>query len=90
MWTEFDLRLEEPMTLVDIHNAKSQLSGLLDAVAAGSSVTITREGSPVARLVPCEEDIREQRLGFLRGHGTVPADFDDFEAGPIETQFEDK
>lgn len=76
------------MTLVDIHDAKSQLSSLLEAVAAGSSVTITRAGNPVARLVPWEEGIREQRLGFLRGHGTVPADFDDFEAGRIETLFE--
>ncbi|GAA1857901.1 type II toxin-antitoxin system Phd/YefM family antitoxin [Brevibacterium marinum] len=75
------------MTFVNIHEAKTQFSRLLEAVAAGESVTIARAGTPVARLVRYEEEDREQRLGFLAGHGAVPEDFDELEAGPIEALF---
>ena len=40
------------MASVGAFDAKTHLSGLLDRVAAGEEITITRHGSPVARLVP--------------------------------------
>jgi prevent-host-death family protein len=62
---------------VNIHEAKTHLSRLLQRVAAGEEVTIARSGVPVARLVavePKKEKIRP--LGFARGEVWVADDFD--------------
>lgn len=75
------------MTTVNIHEAKTQLSRLLEAVAQGEAVTIARAGQPVARLVRYDSDVRERRLGFLAGHGSVPDDFDELEADHIAALF---
>jgi prevent-host-death family protein len=40
---------------VPLYEAKNKLSGLLDEVAAGKQITITRHGKPVARLVPADQ-----------------------------------
>jgi len=55
--------------------AKAQLHALLDAVAAGETVTITRRGRAVAVLSAPEEQPR--RFGFLAGEVSVPDDFDE-------------
>lgn len=44
------------METVGAHEAKTHLPRLLDRVARGESLTITRQGRPVARLVPVEDD----------------------------------
>lgn len=44
------------MDTVGAYQAKTHLARLLDRVAAGETVTITRRGRPVARLVPVEDD----------------------------------
>ncbi len=62
------------MITVNVHEAKSQLSKLLEAVEAGQEVVIARSGKPVARLVRLAGQPR--RLGELAGRFTVPADFD--------------
>lgn len=60
---------------VGVHEAKTKLSELLRRVAAGEEVTITRDGEPVARLVPAPR--REPRvLGLDAGTFTIPEDFD--------------
>jgi len=59
---------------VGVHEAKTHLSRLLEDVAAGEEVTITRRGQAVARLVPAREARR--RFGVDRGAFTVPDDFD--------------
>jgi prevent-host-death family protein len=41
-------------TVVNVHEAKTHLSRLLEDVAAGADVVIARAGKPVARLVPIE------------------------------------
>ncbi len=65
------------MTTVNIHAAKTQLSCLIEAVAAGEEVIIARAGQPVARLVPIEPVGRSRRrLGLLDGQFTIPDDFD--------------
>ena len=48
------------MRTVGAYEAKTRLSELLNRVASGDSVTITRRGRPVARLVPVEEDSRQR------------------------------
>ena len=60
---------------VGVHEAKTHLSRLLEQVAAGEEVVITRRGREVARLVPfTRPDAR--RFGLDRDRLVVPADFD--------------
>jgi prevent-host-death family protein len=60
---------------VNIHEAKTHLSRLLQRVAAGEEVTIARSGVPVARLVAVEPKAKRP-LGFARGQVWVADDFD--------------
>jgi prevent-host-death family protein len=62
--------------IVNVHQAKTHLSRLLDEVAAGAEVVIARAGRPVARLVPLEPVVRRKKLGALKGRIEVPDDFD--------------
>lgn len=61
---------------VGVHEAKTHLSRLLEAVAAGEEVIITRRGQPIATLGPPPES-RAPRFGIDRGRFEVPDDFDD-------------
>lgn len=61
---------------VNIHQAKTHLSRLLQRVAAGEEVTIARAGIPVARLVAAEPRKKVRPLGFARGQVWVAEDFD--------------
>jgi len=62
---------------VNIHEAKTHFSRLLQRVAAGEEVTIARAGVPVARLVPVGPGTQKQRpLGFARNEVWVADDFD--------------
>jgi prevent-host-death family protein len=62
---------------VNIHEAKTHLSRLLQKVAAGEEVTIARAGVPVARLVAVEPKTKNVRpLGFARGQVWIADDFD--------------
>lgn len=58
-WTS--LNRGTPMDRVGAYEAKSHLPRLLDRVARGESLTITRHGQPVARLVPVEDDEYRRR-----------------------------
>lgn len=60
---------------VGVHEAKTHLSRLLDDVAKGHEVVITRRGEEVARLVAPRRTTARQ-LGLDRGRFTVPDDFD--------------
>jgi prevent-host-death family protein len=62
---------------VNVHQAKSQLSRLLQRVEAGEEVIIARAGVPIARLVPLEKVQPERSFGRDRGRLTVPDDFND-------------
>lgn len=64
----------ECMKMVNVHDAKTQLSRLLEAVEAGEDVVIARAGKPVARLVPVHPDARLP--GRLAGQICVRDDFD--------------
>ena len=62
---------------VNIHQAKTHFSRLLQRVAAGEEVVIARAGVPVARLVAVEPQMSKVRpLGFARGEVWVADDFD--------------
>ena len=60
---------------VGVHEAKTHLSRLLEDVAAGEEVVITRRGEEVASLVPPRRS-SVRRLGIDRGRFVVPEDFD--------------
>ena len=64
------------MRTVNIHAAKTQLSRLVDAAAAGEEIIIARAGKPVARLGPLLGPRPKRRLGILVGKLRVPEDFD--------------
>jgi prevent-host-death family protein len=63
------------MTTVNIHEAKTHLSRLVDEVAAGAEIIIAKAGKPMARLSPISMSIRKKRLGLLKGKIKVPDDF---------------
>lgn len=54
------------MREVNVYEAKTSLSALLEAVAAGEEVVITKRNRPVARLVPIEPPKRQPRFGSAR------------------------
>jgi prevent-host-death family protein len=60
---------------VGVHEAKTHLSRLLEDVAAGEEVVITRRGEEVASLVPVRRSSPRQ-FGIDRGRFVVPDDFD--------------
>ena len=60
---------------VGVHEAKTNLSKLLERVSAGEEIAITRRGEEVARLVPVHRG-GARRLGIDRGRWVVPDDFD--------------
>jgi prevent-host-death family protein len=62
-------------TIVNMHEAKSTLSKLVEKVAAGEEVVIAKAGKPVAKLVKYDPPRRE--LGFLNGQIWIAEDFDE-------------
>lgn len=60
---------------VNIHEAKAQLSKLLERVAIGEEVIIAKAGKPVAKIVPIPSERPRFRLGSAKGEFTVPDDF---------------
>ena len=64
------------MSMVNIHQAKTQLSRLLVRVEAGEEVVIARNGKPVARLVRLRER-GKRRFGALRGKINIDESFFD-------------
>lgn len=64
------------MRIVNVHEAKTQLSALLLAVELGEDVVIARAGKPIARLVTCG-DRPVRRLGIDDGRLFIADDFDD-------------
>jgi prevent-host-death family protein len=65
------------MREVNVHEAKTELSRLLEEVAGGERVVIARAGEPVAVLVPYKAAMRRRRLGLFAGQATIHDDFDD-------------
>ena len=62
------------MVVVNVHQAKTQLSRLLARVEAGEEVVIARRGEPVARLVGCKPP-RKRRPNILKGRVVIPDSF---------------
>lgn len=59
---------------VNMHEAKTGLSRLVERAEAGEEIVIARAGRPAAKLVPLEAR-RRRKLGLLNGRFTIPEDF---------------
>lgn len=62
--------------LVNIHDAKTNFSKLINQVLKGDDIIIAKDGHPVVRLVPYTETINERHGGQLRGLIKINDDFD--------------
>ena len=63
-------------TTVNIHEAKTHLSRLVERIEAGEEIVIARAGRPVARLVPYRARTRPRTPGAWRGLVRLAPDFD--------------
>lgn len=64
------------MKSINIHEAKTHLSRLLEKVARGEEIIIAKSGNPVARLIPYTTQKRKRQFGKDRGLFQVADDFD--------------
>jgi prevent-host-death family protein len=64
------------MDPVNIHEAKTHFSRLIERVLLGEEIVIAKAGRPVAKLVPIAPEARDRRPGSARGAFVVPPDFD--------------
>lgn len=77
------------MRSVNIHEAKTHLSRLVDEAAKGESFIIAKAGKPVVKVTALDTPTGAQvrRLGFLAGQIAVPEDFDRMGSAEIEQLF---
>jgi prevent-host-death family protein len=77
------------MSTINIHEAKTHLSRLIEQVAGGETVIIAKAGKPLVKLTALEEPVDRpvRRLGFLTGQASIPADFDDMGTDEIARMF---
>ncbi len=78
------------MKQVNIHEAKTHLSKLVDAAANGESFIIAKNGKPIAKVtaIDAPDSGQVRRLGFMEGQFSVPEDFDTMFQKEIEDMFE--
>jgi prevent-host-death family protein len=60
---------------INIHEAKTHLSRLVEQAAAGREFVIAKAGKPLARLVPLTLPVQPKKLGLLKGKIKVPDNF---------------
>ena len=78
------------MTTVNIHQAKTHFSKLIDAVLRGEEIIIAKAGKPAAKLVPITTVKPKRKPGALKGKIKVAVDFDAPLPDDILNQFEGK
>ena len=75
------------MVTVNIHEAKTQLSKLVDRAAKGEAFVIAKAGKPLVKVSALDAPAAPQRLGFLSGEIVVPEDFDRMGEAEVEALF---
>ena len=75
------------MKSVNIHEAKTHLSRLVERVEAGEEIIIAKAGRPAARLVPIEGARKPVKVGGLKSRTQVPDDFNTMFEKEIEALF---
>lgn len=64
------------MATVNIYDAKTRLSQLVDQAASGEDVVVSRNGKPLVRITQLDVPKRRIKFGVLKGKVTIAADFD--------------
>jgi prevent-host-death family protein len=79
------------MQTINIHEAKTHLSRLVEEAAQGNSFIIAKAGKPMVKVSPLseEESKSTEKLGFMAGEISVPDDFDSLEAPAVMGLFEE-
>jgi len=72
---------------VNIHEAKTQLSRLVDRAAKGESFIIAKAGKPLVKVTALDSPKKPKRLGFMKGEIEVPDDFDRMFENEIAAMF---
>jgi prevent-host-death family protein len=83
------------LKIVNIHEAKTHLSRLVEEAAKGESFVIAKAGKPMVKVIRldameapvAQEPVRKQRIGMLEGMYEVPEDFDTMFQAEIEAMF---
>lgn len=77
------------MKTVNIHEAKTQLSKLVDEASKGEPFVIAKAGKPMVKVTSLAAPVGNEvkRLGFLKGQISVPDDFDRMGQAEIERLF---
>ena len=75
------------MKTVNMHEAKTNLSRLVEAAAQGEPFVIARAGRPLVKVTPLTAEATSPRIGFLKD-ATIPDDFDKRDSDAIREAFE--
>jgi prevent-host-death family protein len=80
------------MKTINIHEAKTHLSKLVELAAKGESFVIAKSGKPMVKVIALDapEPSQVKRFGFMSGQIKVPEDFNTMGGNEIEKLFEDK
>lgn len=78
------------MQKVNVHEAKTTLSKLVDRAGAGEEILIAKAGKPVARLVPLREKRKPRKKGLLKGKIRIADNFDEPLPEEVLASFEGK
>jgi prevent-host-death family protein len=78
------------MQTYNIHDAKTQLSKLVEMAARGESFVIAKAGKPMVKVIALDtpESSQMRRFGFMAGQIKVPDDFNTMGMGEIQELFE--
>ena len=75
------------MRTINIHDAKTHLSRLVDAAAKGEPFIIAKAGKPLVKVVPVDAPDAPERFDFMKGRFTVPDDFDTMDQEEVAKLF---
>jgi prevent-host-death family protein len=77
------------MQTINIHEAKTQLSKLIERAVLGDAFIIAKAGKPMVRVARVDSELGAppKRLGFMGTSFAVPEDFDTMASGQIEAMF---
>jgi prevent-host-death family protein len=65
------------MKIINIHQAKTTLSQLIESVLAGEEVIVSKAGKPLVRLIPYQPEKKKRTPGYWEGQVKMGDDFDD-------------
>ncbi|HET7931385.1 MAG TPA: type II toxin-antitoxin system prevent-host-death family antitoxin [Rhodanobacteraceae bacterium] len=75
------------METINIHEAKTQLSKLVDQAVKGKPFVIAKAGKPLVKVIALDAPVAPKRIGFLEGEISVPDDFDSMGSAEIAVLF---